>query len=351
MKNKLFDIEHWIETYHLGAGFNIRIAIALLFGTMFIGTAGFVWIEGYSVLDAFYMMVITISTVGYTEVQPLSDNGKIFSSVIIILNIGVFAYVLSVFTSYVIEGEIFNKLYNSRMKKKISDLNRHIILCGYGKYGKEIKDHFLHQKYPFVIIEINHKEIEAIQKADEPILYIEGDATQDEVLHEAGIEKAAALIAALGDDTGNVFTVLTARQLNAQLKIISRSMNPKTSKKLKLAGADHIIMPEQIGGFYMATLVTKPGAVEFFSFITNESKTDICFEEITFENIKQEFRNKTIAEINIRRETGANVIGFRKADDTYVVNPGPNTCLNAKSSFIILGNNKQMEKVKAYLKG
>ena len=350
MNRNFFTVRYLVENYSLGANLSIRTAIFLLAGTMLIGIVGFVWIEGYSILDAFYMMVITISTVGYTEVQPLSENGKIFSSIIIMLNIGVFAYVLSVFTSYVIEGEIFKKLYNRRMKKKISELKDHIILCGYGRYGKEITNHFIKHQLPFVVIEINPDELNSPQKTTFPIFYIEGDATQDDVLLGAGINRAAALIAALGDDTDNVFTVLTARQLNKRLNIVSRAMNSKTGKKLKLAGASHVIMPEQIGGYYMATLITKPIAVEFFSFITNESKAAIYFEEITFDNVKDELCNKSIAQMNIRQETGASVIGFRQADGTYIVNPSPTTRLSPNSSFIVLGNNEQIENLKTYLK-
>lgn len=322
---------------------SLSLALMLVLLSFVIGVVGFMLIEEYSFLEAFYMTAITISTVGYTEVKPLSANGQLFTGVYIILNLGIFAYALSAFTSYVAHGEFFRKIHRNFIEQQISKMKNHIILCGYGKYGKEVVDNFLHHNIDFIVIEKNPQKIIEIQEREDKIHYVEGDTTHDDILLLAGISKARALISSLGDDTENVFTVLSARQLNPELNIISRSLHPKTEGKLRMAGANHVIMPEQIGGFYMATLVNKPGAVDFFSFITNEYESDIGFEEIHFDRLPAQFRDKSIKELRIRELTGANIIGFRNQAGKYSVNPGPDTICSGGTSFIVLGNEKQLQ--------
>lgn len=333
-----------------GSLLDIRTAVVLVVASMLIGVAGYMFLENYTLVNAFYMTVITISTVGFTEAQPLSDAGKMFSSFYILFNIGIFAYSISVFTSYVIEGQLFKNMHITLIKDNISQLQDHIIICGYGKHGKEISENFFQHNIPFVIIEIDPTEIEDIQKSDEKILYLEGDATQDEILQEAGILRARALISALGDDSDNVFTVLTARQLNKNLQIISRARLPKTKKKLELAGANQVIMPEQIGGFYMASLISRPGAIEFFSFLANQRISAVNMLAIRYEDFAESQRGKSIAELRFRDKTGANVIGFQKPDGSYIVNPEPNSKVTENCSFIVLGNMEQLKKVEEFLK-
>ncbi len=307
-------------------------------------------IEGYSLTEAFFMVVITVSTVGYTEVRPLSNAGELFSSIYILINVGLLAYILAVFSYYVIQGEIFKKMHLSFIQKEIEKLQQHVILCGFGRYGKEIATHFMEHKIPFVIVDNDPRKVEILQKAEERYLYIQDDATHDEVLDRAGIDRATAIIAALPDDSDNLFIVFAARQLNPKLNIISRAKNPRSERKLQLAGADHVILPEQIGGFYMATLVSKPGAVEFFSFITNEYQSDIGFEEIRYEEMPESCQNLSIAEMNIRAATGANIVGYKDPEGQYHVNPLPDTVLLPNSSFIILGSHDQLKALLHYIK-
>jgi len=333
-----------------GSFLKIEIALGLVLLSMLIGTVGYMYLEDYSFIDAIYMVTITISTVGYTEAQPLSDAGKIFSSFFILFNVGVFAYSIAVFTAYIIEGQLFKNMHINLIKENINQLTDHIIICGYGKHGKEIADNFRQHQIPFVVIEKDEEKIEKIQQDKSRILYLEGDTTQDEILQEAKIESARGLISSLGDDSDNVFTVLTARQLNPKLHIISRARIPKTKRKLELAGANHVIMPEQIGGFYMASLISRPGAIEFFSFLANQKTSAVSMRALKFEDFKEHFRGKTIAELQFRSKTGANVIGYQNPDGSYIVNPPPTTCVNKACSFIILGNKEQLEKVNHFLK-
>jgi voltage-gated potassium channel len=327
----------------------VQVAGLLLLLDILLGVGGFVFIEHFRLIDAFYQTIITISTVGFTEVKPFSDAGKIFVSFYIMLNIGLFAYFVSVFSYLVIQGVIFKNMHMNHINRSIDKLSNHVIVCGYGKYGKEITHNFVKHGIDFVVIDSNPEKIELIQRSEETLLFIEEDATHDEALIRAGITRAQSLISALPDDSDNLFVVLTARQLNPRINLISRAKDPKSQRKLTLAGANHVVMPEQIGGFYMSALVTKPGAVEFFSFITNEYRSDIGFEEIGYETVPHTVQGKTIADLRIRQNTGANIIGFRDANGTYHVNPSPSTLLLPGCSFIILGDGKQLAVLKNYL--
>ena len=339
------------ELYSLPDTFlDIRVASGLLIAEIIIGTFGYVYFEEYSIREAFFMVVITISTVGYTEVQPLSPAGELFTSAFIILNIGIFAYILAVFSYYVTSGELFKKMHTSLIGKKIDQLENHVIVCGYGRYGQETCDHFLYHKMPFIVVEKDEQVVETIQKSEKKILYLHDDATKDEVLQKAGIGRARALIAALPDDSENLFIVLTARQLNKKINIISRATEARSKRKLELAGADHVIMPEQIGGFYMATLVSKPGATEFFSYITRELESDIEFEELTYEQMPPSCQGLAIHQLGIRQATGTNIIAYRPPNGTFLVNPNPDTVLQPGSSFIVLGNRQQLDALNDYLK-
>jgi voltage-gated potassium channel len=200
-----------------------------------------------------------------------------------------------------------------------------------------------------VIIDNDPEVIEKIRFQKENLLYIHADATMDETLLNAGIKNAEAIISALPDDSENVYIVITAKNINSEINIISRASETKSQKTLLLAGATHVIMPEQIGGYYMATLVSKPGAVEFFSFITRDMESDIGFEELKYENMPQGCKGKSLREMNIRKITGANVIGYINAKNNYIVNPEPDAQLVPNTSFIVLGSRKQLKALKELL--
>jgi voltage-gated potassium channel len=328
----------------------VRLAIYLALFSLLIGTVGFMVIEGYTAIEALYMTVITISTVGFTEVEPLSGVGRLFTSFYILLNVGIFAYVLYAFTDYVIEGKLFEKMHTRAIQDRIEELEDHVIICGFGRYGEEVSDNLHVDGLSYVVIDWEQSALDKLLKKHRDALYVKGDASQDDVLEQAGILRSKTIICALPDDTDNVFTVLTARQLNPEMNIISRAADPRSKRKLKLAGANHTIMPEQIGGFYMAALVTKPGAVEFFSFVTNEYESDIGFEEIRFDDVPVECQCKTIQQLQIREATGCNVIGYKSPNSRYIINPGEETPLLMGSSFIVLGNDEQLKRLSPHWK-
>lgn len=340
------------ELYTLPNNFlKLRWAVALIVAEIFFGVLGYMRLEGMSFLDAFYMVVITISTVGYTEVGQMSNGGRIISTILIIVNIGIFAYLLAVVSYYITSGEFFKRLHFTMIDNKIAQLENHVIVCGYGRYGQEVSEQFLGRKIPFVLVEKNEQVIEYIQHNDKKLLYLHADATKDETLKKAGIEKAKALITALPDDAENLFVVLTARQLNDKINIISRAMESRSQEKLKFAGANHVIMPEKVGGFYMAKLVNEPGATEFFTYISRDLDADVFFEEIKYENMPTNCRDMAIKDLNIRQATGSNIIAYKPPEGKYIVNPSPDISLCPNSSFIVLGNRQQLNALKEYLNG
>ncbi|MCB0637060.1 MAG: potassium channel protein [Lewinella sp.] len=325
---------------------SLRLAFLLLVSEILTATVVYTYLEGYSPMEAFYMTIITISTVGFTEVRELSESGRLFTALFILVNIGIFAYLLAVFSYYIVEGAFFKNLYVDRIKQRISKLEGHVILCGYGKYGKEIAENLRHHRTSFVILDNNPEIIDAIQNDENDYLFLLGDATQDEVLQDVGIHRAHGLISALPDDSDNLYIVLSARQLNPRLKIISRAMQMRSQGKLMKAGANHVVMPETIGGFYMATLINKPGAVEFFSFITNEYHSDIGFEELRYSDLPEAYRGRPISDMHLRKQTGANIIGYRDRHGEYRVNPDPSTILEPGDTFIVLGDEDQLAKLR-----
>jgi len=347
LKNKIIDKYFSKIT---GEGFlSLKLAILLFVLEVISMTLFYIFHEGFTLIESIYMTVILISTVGFSEVHPLTPEGQLFTSVFILINIGIFAYTLSAFTFFVIQGELFKKMFIDRINRKIENLENHVIICGYGRYGREIVANFKENNLPFVIIE--HDEDKINKMNDDPdLLFIMGDSTDDDILIQAGIMKARALISALQDDTENLYTMLTVRELNPTINLISRAQHKRAHHKLMLAGATHVIMPEQIGGFYMATLVNKPDAAEFFNFITREYDSDMGYETIRYEDLPEHCNGKSIADLKLRNETGVNIIGFKSIEDKYTVNPGPDTMLIPGASFIVLGNKEQLSKLKKYLK-
>lgn len=310
--------------------------------SIIIGIGGYILLEGYNFVEAFYMTMITITTAGYMEVHPLSNAGRIFTSFYLVTNIGIFFYGATAIVGLVIEGEFRNFYKNYNVKKKIGELSNHVIVCGYGRNGKQVCLELKDDKHPFLIIEKRENIVEEI-KSNMNLLFIDGDATEEEVLIEAGIKTAKAIITTLPEDPDNVYVVLTARELNPEITIISRASNESSVNKLKRAGANNVIMPEKIGGAHMAALVMKPDIMEFIAELTGQSSDiSLTFEELSLKDISKEFVGRTIRDLDIRNKTGANIIGLRMSDGEFVINPLPETELNTNTKLIALGNSNQI---------
>ncbi len=327
--------------------YRIALSFLLIIIPITIGTVGYMLIEDLNFIEAVYMSVITIATVGYGEVQPLTDAGRIFTIFLILTNLGLFAYAIGLITNTLIQNDFFEKYKSNKMKQRITKLSNHIIVCGYGRNGQEAIEVLKRNNMPFVIIESN-PHIVNTQLADSDLLHLNADATTDEVLITAGIEHAFGLITTLPDDAANVYVTLTAREINHTMIIVSRASHDNSVKKLKRAGANNVIMPDKIGGAHMATLMVQPDVKEFIDILTSQG-TDAGIEEFSYEDIKKKVAGKTIQELHLRAQTGVNVIGLKKSNGDYVINPESNQELNEGDKLIVLATAKQMQAFKDLL--
>ena len=317
------------------------LPIAMLVLTILFGTAGYMAIESFSFLEALYMTVITISTVGFTEVRPLSESGRIFTIFLILVNLGLFTYFVTLLTRFFSDGE-FTKLYKQiKMENSIQQLQQHVIICGFGRNGKESAQILFNNKIPFVVLE-EKNELETDLDFDVSY-FMKGDATKDEVLLEAGIKNARALITTLPVDADNLFVVLTAKQLNPNVKVISRASQDSSVKKLKIAGADNVIMPDKIGGAHMATLVILPDVVEMLSIMSTHSTDRFRVAEI------QSNKNISLGELDMWSKTNCTILGIKNPGNHYTINPDASYQINPGERLIVMGSDEQIEKAKKLL--
>jgi voltage-gated potassium channel len=322
----------------------IHKTLFLVFAIILLGVAGYMILSDYSFVDALYMTVITITTVGFGEVQPFTPEEKIFTVFLILTSITVFGYAVSTFSEYLVSGKLFEQFKHRKVEKKVKSLKGHTIVCGFGRNGKQAILKLKNYNQQFVVVE-KDKEIAAELDVNN-LLNIQGDATLDETLLRAGIKNAATLITALPSDADNLFVVLTANQLNSTCKIISRASNESSYAKLKIAGASNVIMPDKLGGDHMASLVVTPDVIEFVDRLTIEGETTANLEEIAVDDLPKKYINKTILDLDLRRETGCTVIGIRTPDRDYIINPEAETALINGSSLIVLGRPEQIVKLR-----
>jgi len=313
------------------------IAIFLMLISFSLGIAGYWFLADYSLADAFYMTVITASTTGFMEVHPLDRTGRLFTAFYILFNLGIIAYFVTIITQYVFAGGI-RQLVDAYLKeRKIKNMEGHTIVCGYGRNGRKSCEELLKENVPFVVIE-NVSESTARGTIQSTAVFIRGDATQDEVLKEAGIERAWALITTLPKDADNVFITLTARELNPRIKIIARASEESSVSKLRMAGANRVVMPDYIGGLHMAYHVTKPEVVEFLEMLSGATSNALKMEELDFSQLKAEYRNQSLREMNIRKRTHVMVMGMKDARKGFSINPHPETVVREGDVLILLGN-------------
>lgn len=325
---------------------SIRISIILIVTIIVIGTAGYQLIEGYNLLNAFYMTVITVGTVGFMEVEPLSSIGRLFTAILILFSLGTFAYSLSAITSSIVEGQIYAFLTGFKVNSQIEKLNHHVVICGFGRNGSQAAKRLAESGTPFVVIEQNPEICKKIA-AEGKLLFIEGDATDDNILERACIKKAKALITTLDKDTNNLFVVLSVRNLNSEIHIISRATEESSDKKLRIAGANNVIMPDKIGGVHMAALASRPDLLEFIDFLTAHGQHGSTrLEEIPDIIVKSKYLGKTLKDLSIKSITGANIIGVRNNQGIFFLNPTSETILENGNKLFVLGDSKQLNALK-----
>ena len=316
-------------------------ALGLFAASIVIGILWFLFMENMGFVDAMYMTIITISTVGFTEVKVLSDAGRVFTSVYILMNLGIFAYVVSVFSTYFFEGKLRSIFKDYVSVKEMSKMNQHVIVCGFGRNGKQACGELQKSGKDFIIIEMDDEIHELIP---EGMKSFKGDATNDDNLKEVGIEKASSIIITTPSDASNVFITLTARHLNPNLQIISRATSPKTESKLYKAGADKVIMPDVLGGMFMAQLITKPIVIEFLDLLNGVSETKYYLEEVSFHDLKPVYRDKTLAELDIDHRVGVTVVGLKDDKKGLIPSPGKDTFIGADDHLIILGSDHKLDR-------
>ena len=309
----------------------IILSIVLLLLTVSIGTSGYALIEGWNIFDSFYMTVITLSTVGYQEVHLLSKAGKLFTVFLIFTGLGTVAYVLNYAIRFVLEGEIQEVLGRRKMKKRIHDLHDHYIVCGYGRMGRIICKELKSSKIPFIVIETEELELDP----DDDLMVIHGDATRDENLKSAGIERAKGLITVLSSDAHNLYVVLSARGLNADLQIVARASEDGADQKLLRAGANRVVSPYHIGGVRIAHSILKPSIVDFIEFATRSGNIELQMEEVPIHRFSG-LSGITIDKAAIGNKLGVIIVAIKRGDD-MIFNPTGKTVISPEDTLIALG--------------
>ncbi len=323
--------------YHAG------LALALLFLLLALGTAGYRFIEGWTWLNSLYMTIITVTTVGYGEIAPLSTAGKYFTMGLILYSVIVVAYIVGSFTKLLVESEIFFFFGRKKLEKHIKNLKDHVIICGYGRIGSLICHELSQAQKPFVVLENNPDAINEIE--DLGYLYVMGDATQDEILLQAGIRRARALVTVVETDADNLFITLTARGLNPNLFILARSSDDKTEKKLLLAGATKVVSPYRMGAARMANIILRPVVVDFAETVFQKRGLNLQIEEFTLSPSSSLVGN-TLKESRMRDRFGVIVVAIKRPAQDMLFNPSPEETLNPGDTVIALGEPGSLEKLR-----
>ena len=305
-----------------------------------LGSGGYMVIEGWSWTDSVYMTVITISTVGFGEIRPLSPIGRVFTGGLIILGVSTTAYAFSTLADLIVAGDFRSLIWRKRMQNRIDKLNGHFIVCGYGRVGEHVVNELLANNVPLVVIEIVANLGPDLENLG--VIPVEGNATDDTALIQAGIEKASGICCCLPNDSDNVYVALTARALSPNLTIISRANSHESERKLQIAGVDHVINPYVTSGRRMARQLIHPNILEFMDVVMHRGEVDILIEDIGVSE-RSTLRDQTIADTEVRKRLGANILAVRRPDGETFVNPGVEFALRAGDTLIALGTPEQLD--------
>lgn len=326
-------------------------ALFVLTTIVLTGILGFMYIEGYTYIDSLYMTVMTISTVGFGEIAPLSDYGKIFTSFLILSGISVVIYAISNLTSFFVEGEMKSYLRSKKMNNQVSKLSDHYILAGYGRTGQRLVEEFYKKGASFVVIEKHEENLSALEeKYQNKVLFIIGDATDDDILLKAGIKRACCIISSLSTDADNLFVTISAKYLNKNIKVITRALESSSADKLIKAGADKIISPLEIAANRMFATATQSEIVSFLDIVGNTN----TLEDLNFASVEI-LANSSIANSNLREarlpeRANLVVIGIEKSGELQL-NPRSHTILHPGDKLLVLGSSEQLENLKVIVQG
>lgn len=327
------------RTDSIDAARQFKLALMALVALVAIGTSGYRIIEGWPFFDCLYMTVITLSTVGFREIGPLSTAGRIFTITLIVFGVGIAFWAAASLVEAVISEQIWHVLRRKRMQKRIDSMKDHYIICGFGRMGQQIAKDFRREGVPFVVIEQNPEQLPKLVEWDIP--HLEGNASDDRVLIAAGIKRAKGLITVLPTDEDNVFITLSARALNPSLYIVARSILVENETKLKMAGANRVMSPYVMGGRRMAIAVLRPNVLDFLELATHGEHPSIMIEEIAVDQ-NSCMVGKSIAQSNLKSEAGVSVIAIKRSSGEMVPNPSADTVIHAGDVLIVLGSPEQL---------
>jgi voltage-gated potassium channel len=309
------------------------MAVGSILGVVVCGTAGYVLIEGWSVLDSLYMTIISLTTVGFREVGPLSSEGKLFTLAIILGGVATVTTTLTIGSQILMAGQLQKFMGRRKLEKEIRSIKNHYIICGYGRMGKVICREFQRKPVPFVVIE---KDMETFQGLPGNILAIQGNASEESVLLEAGIERAHGLVTVASSDADNVYITLTASGLRPDIYIVARAGEAGSETKLLRAGASKVVSPYTIGGTGIANAILRPAVVDFIELVTKREHLELQMEEVQIgEN--SILAGKTILDAGLRQQLGIIVVAVKKGDGRMEFNPSSHTLVEAGDRLIVLG--------------
>ena len=321
----------------------IMLGMVLIFGT-----AGYMLLERWQLLDALYMTVITITTVGFKEVRTVSEPGRIFTVILIFLGMGIMAYTLGMVAQFMVEGELRSILGRRKLGSKIKSLKKHYILCGYGRIGRIIAQELKSNGIPILVIDSNHESQSALEQHDMP--YIIDDATSEDVLIEAGIERAKGLIAVVLSDADNLFITMTARGLKPDLFILARADEEHAQKKLLRAGADHVVLPYLMGGRKMAQTILRPAVADFLDLTIHDKDIELNMEGLKVKEVST-LNGVTLIDSGIRQKMNVIVVAIRKKDGEMMFNPSSEARIEAGDTLIALGQSAELDRLASILAG
>ena len=307
------------------------IAVICMTFVVILGTIGFMTIEEISLFQAFWMTMITVLTVGYGDAVPVTQAGKVFALLIIPVGVGIVTYAIGVVAAMIIEGNLFHAVRRKKMDKQIAQLQNHIIVCGCGRVGLQVVHELQEKKIPFVVVD---KDESILEK--EKLLYVHGDATEDQVLHHAGISKAAGLVAIVANDAENVFITLTARGLNDAIKIVARAEKPETEDKLKRAGANKVINPSSMAGIHIAKGIANPLTVHYIDTVLYGVEQSFVIEEIAVGK-GSILTNKSLLESDVRNQFDVTILAILR-NGNVIHNPTGQEKLQEHDMIIVFGS-------------
>jgi len=328
----------------------LTITLMVVMAVFVTGTVGYHYIEGWSLFDSLYMTAITLTSVGYQEVHPLSRKGKIFTIFLVVCGYGILAVTIGLVSTFLIEAEFKEIRRLRKMEKKLEKIEGHYIICGGGRIGERIVEEFIKAKIPFVVIEKEEERINLLVEKYPELIYVRGDATDEDILRKARIEKAKGLLTTFPSDADNLFVVISARAINPRLRIISRAAQEETQDKLAAAGVDAVILPDLIGALRMASLVIRPNVVSFLDIMTGTGEVTLNLEEVEIP-AGSWLIGKTLGDAKIPSKTGLIVIAVKKeGEDKFKFNPLSSEKINSNDVLVVLGNDEQISRLREYVR-